>query len=78
MDKLELGYFFVIYSRPSPNISRPSAAVKPTARRLNVKAGERSGASQEALTLSGLAVGCEWTDGGYRMQNMVTLRSCNV
>jgi hypothetical protein len=40
------------------------AAVKSLTRRLNVKADERSGASQKALTLSGLAISCRKTDGG--------------
>ena len=44
-------------------LSGPSAAVFSRSLRLIVKVDERSGASQETLTMSKSGIGCRWTDG---------------
>jgi hypothetical protein len=56
---------FLEWSRPSPIISRRSAAVLPRSWMLSVKGDERSGDSQKPLTVSMSVVGCRM-DGRRR------------
>jgi hypothetical protein len=55
--------FMQVFFRRQSILSGPSAADLSRSLRLIVKAGERSGASQEALTMSKSGIGCEGTDG---------------
>jgi hypothetical protein len=63
----------LFYRRTLPSLRRPFAAVKQRLPKLIGKGGERSGASQEPLTMRASEVGCRRMERVYHMNMLATM-----